>query len=102
MVKTRWIFPPPWADRGREEKSSSVRVAWDAEHLIGLARQSMACKHYRVAMQRSFMLEAAGIAMPQDLEDLVNRMWPDLPRREQARINSSALSWALFVRYGES
>lgn len=97
MVKTRWIFPPPWTDRCRAEKAE-LRMAWDAEHLIGLARESMNRGHYRVAMQRTVMVEAGGVAVPQDLEDLVTRLWPSLPYREQARINLLALSWAHLVR----
>ncbi|KRC17635.1 hypothetical protein [Acidovorax sp. Root217] len=97
MVRTRWIFPPPWTDRRRAEQAA-MPLAWDAEHLIGLARESMVRGHYRVAMQRTVMVEAGGVALPQDLKDLVNRLWPGLPLREQARIHSLALAWAHFVR----
>ena len=66
-------------------------------YLEHLARESLNRGHWRVALRRVLMLEAAGQPLQDDLRQSLQRLLPLLSASEHRRMNDAAKRWAQMV-----
>lgn len=98
--RTRWCGTNPFARGMLPAGSTMAKPPTDAGvALVGLVQSSLRRGHWRVALRRFEMAQAASVALPDPVRSECVGLMELLTSRELQRIKKDAVVWAQWVRF---